>query len=88
MYDDLLGPKKKAPKKKPDRIKWDLSEYEEKAYCYNCGSEDFTVVDDRLKSDRMEKDILCNDCGCEWKEVWNKDIELELEELEELVINV
>ena len=75
MYDDLLGPKKK-PEPKPKYTKWDIEEYKRCVYCHFCGAIEFTVLKDHLKGDRMEKTIQCEVCGCTWKEVWNKDIEL------------
>jgi transcription elongation factor Elf1 len=81
MYDDLLGSKKKG-RAKIKRINWDLSKYEDKPYCYNCGSiDDLVIVRDQLKGDSMEKDVKCKYCGCTWREKWDKDIELELKEL-------
>ena len=79
MYEDILGPKKK--KIKPIRVKWDLSVYEDCPYCPNCGSVSLTVIRDHLCKDSLEKDMRCNSCGCEWQEIWNKDIELQLKEL-------
>lgn len=83
MYDDLLGSKKKHPQLK--RVKWDITIYEDQAYCYNCGGIDFTYTNDCLTGDFLERDVQCNACFAEWKEVWNKDIDLELKEL---LINV
>lgn len=80
MYDDLLGPNKKTPQK-AKRVFWDIDEYLEAAYCYNCGSHAVSVIRDQLHSNYMEKDVRCDTCGCEWQEIWDKDIDLTLREL-------
>jgi formate dehydrogenase maturation protein FdhE len=77
-FEDIIN-KKVQPKK----INWDMTKYEKDgAYCPNCGSQGISVIRDQLLSDHVEKDVRCNSCGMEWREVWNKDIELELEELQ------
>lgn len=81
MYDDLLGKRNDKKIPKPKQIKWDIAVYEDQAYCYNCGGQDFTILNDKLTGDYLEKEVQCNACFAEWKEVWTKDIELELKEL-------
>jgi formate dehydrogenase maturation protein FdhE len=73
MYDDLIKGKSKS-------IIWDFEQYEKKAYCPSCGSTDVTAIRDHLSSQTLTKDIKCNFCSQQWKEVWNKNIELELKE--------
>jgi hypothetical protein len=78
VYDDIIG----KGKTKPKSIHWDFSEYEENgAYCPVCGSTDVRIIREQLLSDHMEKDVQCDGCGMLWREIWNKDIELELEGL-------
>ena len=83
MYDDLLGSKRKPDKsKKPKRTppqkkikvaKWDIDTYEQKAYCYQCGSTNITVVKDKLANGKLVKRIQCDTCFSEWSEIWNED---------------
>jgi hypothetical protein len=73
MYDDIL--------KKNGSLDWDFEQYEKKPYCPVCGSEYLTIIREQLLSDRLEKDIRCTMCGTEWRETWNKDIELSLREV-------
>lgn len=76
LFEDILS------QPKPKRIVWDIKKYEtDGAYCPGCGSKKFTIVKDQLLSDHMQKDIRCQDCGTEWQEIWDKDIELDLKEL-------
>ena len=78
MFEDIL-----VGRNKPKSIHWDFDKYEnDGAYCPVCGSKNVKVIRDQLLSDHMEKDVQCNDCGMMWREMWNKDIELELEGLQ------
>lgn len=75
MFEDIIG------SNKPKRIIWSIEKYEKDgAYCPGCGSKNFIIVKDTLLVDYI-KDIKCEDCGAEWQEIWDKDIELDLKEL-------
>jgi formate dehydrogenase maturation protein FdhE len=77
VFDDIIDIKKSG-----GGTHWDFSKYEEDgAYCPVCGSKNVKIIREQLLSDHMEKDIRCNKCNMEWREIWNKDIELELESL-------
>ena len=74
MFEDLI-------KKKPKSINWDFDKYEVSPYCPVCGSEDLTILREQLLSNKLEKDIRCNHCGMEWREEWDKNIDLTLKEV-------
>ena len=86
MYDDLLGKRNKKEekpivKKGGSGFKWDFAKYQNEAYCGRCGSTNLTTLNDVLKNNKLVKTIECNTCFCKWNEIWNKDIDLELESL-------
>jgi hypothetical protein len=81
MYDDILGEEKENEKEKENSINWDFSKYVDEAYCYKCGSTNIETLKDKLTKDLLIRKVRCKTCYTEWKEVWNKDIDLELEKI-------
>ena len=72
MFEDLI----KDPSQKG--IHWDWDKYKKKPYCPTCGSEDTVVIRDVLADKKLTNDRKCKQCGTEWKEVYNEDLDLEL----------
>lgn len=73
MFEDII--KQKYSKS----LQWDFNKYEKEPYCPSCGSKDITIIRDHLNSKRLTKEVRCNFCKQEWKEIWNKNIKLKLE---------
>ena len=74
MFDDIIT-------KPKDGFSWDFEKYEDKPYCPICGCEDLTILRDHLSSKKLVKEVRCNFCGAEWREEWDKDIDLKLKEV-------
>ena len=73
MFDDIIIKQK--------GFIWDFEKYEKTPYCPICGSKDLTYIRESLTSKKLEKDVRCNFCKAEWREEWDKDIELKLKEV-------
>ena len=77
MFDDILG----YPQ---GDFNWDFEQYQKKAYCPTCGSENVVTIRDHLKSNKLTNEKKCNDCGVEWKEIYNEELDLELVQIKDL----
>ena len=56
---------------------WDIDKYIKNPYCPTCGSESVVTIRDHLTGDQLINDKKCKDCGVEWKEIYNKSVDLE-----------
>jgi transcription elongation factor Elf1 len=74
MFEDIIKPKSTGG------FHWDWDEYEKKPYCPTCNSKNLRNTKDLLKDKKLTNWKICEDCGQEWKEVFNEDLELELTE--------
>ena len=76
MYEDII----KSKKETDGGFSWDWDQYKKEPYCPSCNSKNLRNTKDLLKDKKLTNWKICKNCGQEWKEVFNEDLELELTE--------